>query len=149
MQRNIRWSVKLCVVIYSSNTTRVKNPPKFAKSKNQTLQSSVLFMQYTLILLWFNRIMQTLYCIIVSKKVGSVVMQRCIILVLYQYYISIILVLYCITVSKKVGSDVIEKIARSREERHESALDEMHQELLLISSVSLSTTDYVPVCVIT
>ena len=40
--------------------------------------------------------------------------------------------------SKKVGSDVIEKIARSREERHESALDEMHQELLLISSVSVS-----------
>jgi len=35
-----------------------------------------------------------------------------------------------VAVSKKTE----EKLARSREERHESALDEMHQELLLISS---------------
>ena len=69
-----------------------------------------------------------------------------IILVLYWYCISIILVLYCILVSKKVGSDVIEKIARSREERHESALDEMHQELLLISSVSLSLSVLLIIC---
>lgn len=37
---------------------------------------------------------------------------------------------------KKDDSTIIERIARSREQRHELALDEMQQEMLIIASVS-------------
>ena len=37
----------------------------------------------------------------------------------------------------KVGSDIIERIADSRRQRHDAALEDMHQELGIISSVRI------------
>ena len=41
----------------------------------------------------------------------------------------------------KTGSDIIERIAESRKQRHESAVEDLHQELGVISSVSLGLSD--------
>lgn len=39
-----------------------------------------------------------------------------------------------VVVSKKQGSDIVERIAESRRQRHESAVEDMHQELSVISA---------------
>ena len=39
---------------------------------------------------------------------------------------------------KKEGSTIIQRISESREQRHELALDEMKQEILLVSAVRIS-----------
>jgi len=41
-----------------------------------------------------------------------------------------------LTATAKESSNIIERIAASRKERHESTVEEMHQELSILNSVS-------------